>query len=205
MLSISIHPSGPVLLSHRTTELMSSIILVFFCKLQTGCGSVCPLYHKIDGALLPADFPISAEDSWSSVTVTVGYLLTSLTQLLGQESRHGPRHLLFHNYWGTCAPVNTQSFKNSCIALFWSVLHQNMLLWRSTESSGLFFMLTRSVNCGMLCIRVCRRWTLVKLWTQHSKAVNTLVLWVIESKWIEKRQFSSFEILSTTQSVQKVN
>lgn len=72
--------------------------------------------------------------------------------------RPASRLLLFHNYWGHCAPGNTRSFKNGFIPLSWSPPQHRVISQTSTETQDWTWMVvfapTRSVNHGT--VQPCR-------------------------------------------------
>ena len=97
--------------------------------------------------ILPSDSPISAEEFWSCVK--------RVYWVLGHIADQGPscplsqfgwspgssKRLPFHNYWGQCAPGNTQCFWDGIIPFPWSMPCHNFIaeVYISLNITACFF------------------------------------------------------------------
>jgi hypothetical protein len=137
-------------------------------------------------AVLLEGSPISIKELWSSVTVTIGFLVASptnafLPQLLrigraacSMKSLGGSKLLPFKNDGGHCVLWDLQCYRNVLVSLPRSVRrhnHVSELCGQCFRPHGLDFALTCTVNCGTsVCLFksypinwVYYRWTPIKL------------------------------------------
>ncbi|KAK6321545.1 hypothetical protein J4Q44_G00085210 [Coregonus suidteri] len=113
--------------------------------------------------------PISTEELWSSVRVTIRLLVTSLTKALlprlhslaGRSALgrvFGSKLLPFRNDGGNCVLGDLQCCRNVLVPFPRSVPRHNPVseLYRQfLQPHGLVFALTCTLNCGTLYIQVC--------------------------------------------------
>ena len=133
-------------------------------------ASVRPVYHKgLIGGVLQEGLegsPISTDELWSSVRVTIGFLVTSLTKALlpqllslaGRPGLGGSKLLPFKTDRGHCVLGDLQCCRNVLLPFPRSVPRHNPVseLYRQfPRPHGLVFALTCTVNCGTLYRQVC--------------------------------------------------
>ena len=114
-------------------------------------------------------YPISTEELWSSVRVTIRFLITSLTKdlllrllsLAGQPalgSLDGSKRLPFKNDGGQCVLGDLQCRRHFLVPFLRSVPRHNpvsKLYGQYLRPHGLVFALTSTVNSGTLYRQVC--------------------------------------------------
>ena len=108
--------------------------------------------------------PISTEELWSSVRVTIGFLVTSLTKALlprllfgraasSRKNIGGYERLPFKNDGGHCVLGDLQCCNNVSVPFTRSVPIRNPvseLYWQFLQPHSLIFALTFTINCGNL-------------------------------------------------------
>ena len=112
---------------------------------------------------------ISTEVLWSSVRVTIGFLVTSVTKgllppivqfgraAISRKSLIGSKLIPFKNVGGHCVLLDLQCCRNVMLPFLRSVPWRNPVseLYRQfLRPHGLVFALTCTVNCGT-CVPVC--------------------------------------------------
>ena len=147
------------------------------------------------------DSPISTEELWSSVRVTIGFLVTSLTKALlprllnlagrlalGRVLMVSFKLLPFKNDGSHCVLGDLQCCRNVSVPFPRSVPRHNLVYRQFLAPYGLVFALTYIVNYGTLYGQVClskscpinwiyHRWTPIKLikdnqWKQDAPELN---------------------------------
>ena len=113
--------------------------------------------------------PISTEELWSSVRVTIGFLVISLTKALRPQllslarrpalgSLGGSKLFTCKNNGGQCVLGDLQCCRNSLVPFPRSVSQHNPvseLYGQFLQPHGFVFALTCTVNCGILYRQVC--------------------------------------------------